>query len=338
MRHFIDNLDFSREELEELLELIRLIKEADYDGCPPQLFKNKTLAMIFEEPSTRTRISFEVAACKMGGDALYLKPGEIHLGHHESLHDTAKVVSSMCDIIMARTWKHETVTEIAKYSSVPVINGLTDLNHPTQAVCDVFTMLETLPKGETLDGKNVVFISDRTNVCSSTMWIAAQMGMNFTHVAPKAYQSPAEWVEKTKPYTEKYGTKVTVTDKWEKAVSEADFIYTDLWWWVDQEDEAAERKAAFMPYYQVTEDLLSKAPAHCKLMHCLPASRNVEATDGALDGEKSVIFQQAENRLHTEKGLLAWIGSTEFKKPSEDLRRYHEGRIQAHMAKNGWER
>ncbi len=336
VKHFIDTQDFSKTEIENVLELIKLIKEADKDGCPPQLFKNKTLAMIFEEPSTRTRISFEVAAAKMGGHALYLKPGEIHLGERESLHDTAKVVSSMCDCIMARTWVHKTVTDIAKWSSVPVINGLTDLNHPTQALCDVFTMMEHLPKGKQLSDCKVVFISDRTNVCSSTMWICAQLGMDFTHVAPKAYQSPQEWVDQANAHNT--GAKIVVTDKIDESIKDADFIYTDLWWWVDQEDEAEERKAAFMPDFQITPELLNKAPDHCKLMHCLPASRNVEATDAALDGEKSIIFYQAENRLHAEKGILAWVCSPEFKQPTKELADYHEGKVQSFIARCGWDR
>ena len=178
MRHFVDTQDFSREELEELLALIGLLKDADRDAAVPHVLHDRSLGMIFEEPSTRTRVSFEVAMVKLGGHALYLKPGEIHLGVRESLYDTAKVLSRMCDVIEARTLKHSTVVDLARDSDVPVINGLTDYNHPTQVVCDLLTMSENLPDGRRLDECTVVFVGDRTNVCSSLLAITTQFGMN----------------------------------------------------------------------------------------------------------------------------------------------------------------
>ena len=171
------------------------------------------------------------------------------MGVRESLYDTAKVLSRMVDVIEARTLKHETCVELARWSDVPVINGLTDVNHPTQAICDIFTMREKL--GD-LDGKTCVFVGDRTNVCSSTMWITTMFGMNFVHAAPEAYQSPPEWVQEAERNVARYGGSVTVTDDVAGAVASADVVYTDLWWWVDQEDEIPERRAAFMPDYQVT--------------------------------------------------------------------------------------
>src|SRR5512137_1312880 len=193
LKHFICTQDFTKDELLDMIELTRLIKEAGRQGATPKLLQDASLAMIFEEPSTRTRVSFEVAMTELGGHALYLKPGEIHLGARESVYDTAKVLSRMCDAIFARTLKHATISELAKYAEVPVINGLTDYNHPTQVVCDVTTMMEHMPAGKKLEDLNVTFIGDATNVLSSLMLICTRLGMHFTHAAPKKYQAPAEW-------------------------------------------------------------------------------------------------------------------------------------------------
>ena len=328
-KDFIDTNDFTVAELRSMLELIRLLKDADRDDALPPLLRGRSLGMIFEEPSTRTRVSFEVAMTKLGGHALYLKPGEIHLGARESLGDTAQVLSRMCDLLEARTLKHETVTELAAYATVPVINGLSDYNHPTQALCDLFTMTEWLPEGRSLEGATVVFVGDRTNVCSSTMHITTKFGMNFIHAAPKGYQAPAEWVEIAERNVAEAGSgSVTVTAEVEDAVRAADFIYTDLWWWVDQEDEIPERRAAFMPRYQVNAALLDRAPSDVRFMHCLPASRGVEVTDEVMDSPRSIIFDQAENRLHAEKAILVWFANPLARPaPSHQLEVEHEDRI-----------
>jgi putrescine carbamoyltransferase len=331
LRNFIDTQDFSKEELLDLIQLTRMIKAADKQGATPELLKGASLAMIFEEPSTRTRISFEVAMTELGGHALYLKPGEIHLGIRESLGDTAQVISRMVDVIEARTLKHETVLGLAEYATVPVINGLTDYNHPTQVVCDVLTMLEHKPADKKLEDLNVTFVGDATNVCSSLMHICTKLGMHFTHAAPKKYQAPETWQKLARDNNAVSGGTLTITEDPIAAVREADFIYTDLWWWVGQEAEIPERSKAFMPKYQVNMDLLKKAPAHCKVMHCLPASRNVEATDEVLDSAQSIIFDQAENRLHTEKGILVWLVYPRLKRPSLELKAYHAGQIQDFM-------
>ena len=315
LKHFIDTQDFSKKELLDLIELIRIIKKADKEGASPKLLEGASLAMLFEEPSTRTRISFEVGMAELGGHALYLKPGEIHLGVRESLGDTAQVISRYVDVIMARTLKHETMMGLAKYATVPLINGLTDYNHPTQVVCDVLTMIEHAPAGKKLEDFNVTFVGDATNVLSSLMLICTRLGMHFTHAAPQKYQAPQQWLDWAQENCKVSGGTVRVTDDPIEAVKDADFIYTDLWWWVGQENEIPERRAAFMPRYQVNMDLLKKAPAHCKFMHCLPASRGVEATDEVMDSPQSVIFDQAENRLHTEKGLLVWLVYPRLKRP-----------------------
>jgi putrescine carbamoyltransferase len=337
VRHFVDTQEFSREELEELIGLIRLLKDADRDAAVPLLLNHRSLGMIFEEPSTRTRVSFEVAMAKLGGHALYLKPGEIHLGVRESLYDTAKVLSRMCDVIEARALKHETVVELARYCEVPVINGLTDYNHPTQVVCDLLTMSEHLPEGRALEDCSVVFVGDRTNVCSSLMFIATQFGMGFIHAAPADYQAPPEWLAIAGANAARSGGSVSVTEDVEEAVAGADFIYTDLWWWVDQEEEIPARRAAFMPRYQVNAELIARAPAHARFMHCLPASRGVEVTDEVIDGPQSIVFDQAENRLHTEKGILVWVTYPTVEHPGEEQLRLHEQRAHAYLREAGLE-
>lgn len=304
LRHFIDTQAFSRRELLQIIDLIRLLKQADQDGACPRLLEGTSPGMIFEEPSTRTRVSFEVAMTKLGGHALYLKPGEIHLGQRESIRDTAQVISRMVDVIEARTLKHQTVLELAAHATVPVLNGLTDYNHPTQVVCDVFTMLEHAPPGRGLSDLRVTFVGDATNVCSSLMMIATQMGMHFVHAAPDRYQAPRAWQDIANSNAAKSGGSFRATDNVEEAVANADFIYTDLWWWIGQEAEIPDRERAFMPRYQITEALMAHAPHNCKIMNCLPASRGVEVTDALMDGPQSIIYDQSENRLHTEKGLL----------------------------------
>jgi putrescine carbamoyltransferase len=331
VRDFIDTQDFSKQELLDLIELTRLIKRADQEGCTPPLLAGASLAMIFEEPSTRTRTSFEVAMTELGGHALYLKPGEIHLGVRESLGDTARVLSRMVDAIMARTLKHETILGLASAASVPVINGLTDYNHPTQVVCDVFTMLEHAPAGKRLEDLNVTFVGDATNVLSSLMLICTRLGMHFTGAAPRRYQPPADWVRMAEENCKESGGSLRITEDPIEAVSDADFIYTDLWWWVGQEAEIPERTQAFMPRYQVNTELMRHAPAHCRFMHCLPASRGVEVTDEVIDSPRSIVLDQAENRLHTEKGILTWLLFPRMKRPSPALRDFHAGKIEAFL-------
>ena len=328
LRHFIDTQDFSKQELLDIIELTRKIKAAEKQGCTPKLLEGASLAMIFEEPSTRTRVSFEVAMTKLGGHALYLKPGEIHLGVRESIYDTAKVLSRMCDIIEARTLEHSTIVDLAKYAEVPVINGLTGYNHPTQVVCDVLTMIEHMPPGKQIEDLNVTFIGDATNVLSSLMLICTRLGMNFTHAAPYKYQPPAEWVNWARENCAASGGSLTISDDPIGAVRHADFIYTDLWWWVGQEAQIPERRAAFMPDYQVNAELFNHAPSHAQFMHCLPASRGVEATDEVMDHPRSIIFDQSENRLHTEKGLLVYFLYSRLKRPSEELKAYHQRHIE----------
>ncbi len=331
LRHFIDTQDFTKQELLGIIELACQIKAADKQGCTPKLLDGASLAMIFEEPSTRTRVSFEVAMTELGGHALYLKPGEIHLGVRESMYDTAKVLSRMCDVIEARTLKHTTVTELARHADVPVINGLTDYNHPTQVVCDALTMIEHMPPHKRLEDLNVTFIGDATNVLSSLMLMCTRLGMHFTHCAPQQYQAPAEWQAEARKNCQASGGSLRVTDDPLLAVQDADFIYTDLWWWVGQEDQIPERRAAFMPRYQVNGELFGKAPQHCQFMHCLPASRGVEVTDEVMDHPRSIIFDQSENRLHMEKALLVYFVYPRLKHPSAEIKAAHQTQIEGFL-------
>lgn len=325
LKHFIHTLDFSKEELLRMMELTAILKRADKDGACPRLLFGASLGMIFEEPSTRTRVSFEVAMTKLGGHALYLRPGEIHLGARESIADTARVVSRMVDVVEARTLKHQTVLDLAKYATVPVINGLTDFNHPTQVLCDVFTMTEHAPKEKKLEDIKLVFVGDATNVCVSLMHICARLGMSFTQAAPAKYQIAEERRAAVRDACAESGARIAFSEDPVTAVADADFVYTDLWWWIGQESEIPERQAAFMPKYQVNAALMAHAPASARFMHCLPASRGVEATDEVMDGPQSIILDQSENRLHTEKALLVWFVYPRLKRPSDALLARHRG-------------
>ena len=329
MRHFVDIQDYTPQELENLLELIRVAKSASQDGALPPLLAGASLGMIFEEPSTRTRVSFEVAMTRLGGHALYLRPGEIHMGARETVADTAQVLSRMVDGIEARLLKHDHMLELARWSRVPVINGLTDVQHPTQVLCDVFTMQEHLPAGRNLPGLNLTFVGDATNVCNSLAQICTRLGINFTQAAPRRYQLTPAYRAISQANCAQSGSRLTITEDVEAAVRHADFVYTDLWWWVDHEHEKEERVAAFKPRYQVTRALLDQAPAHARFMHCLPASRGVEVTDEVMDGPRSIIFDQAENRLHTEIALLLYLVRPQLKLPGESLLAHHRARISA---------
>jgi putrescine carbamoyltransferase len=334
VEHFIDTQQLTPEVISRQMDLIRLLKQADARRACPALLRDASLAMIFEEPSTRTRVSFEVAMTKLGGHALYLKPGEIHLGEKENIKDTAKVLSRMVDSIEIRALKHETVTSFAEYATVPVINGLTNFNHPTQALCDLFTMGEHKLAGKSFRDITVVFVGDATNVCTSTALIVTMMGGTFVHARPDQYSIKAQWpvvVDELASNTERFGGRYLETEDVEDAVRDADFIYTDLWWWIGQEQEIPDRVKAFKPRYQVTTELLARAPEHVRFMHCLPASRGVEVTDEVMDGPKSIIYPQSENRLHTEKALLTWYIYPRLLQPAPATRVLHEQRVQAFL-------
>ena len=298
-RHnFLSIKDFSPEEISYLLDLAREIKThpAAHSGA----LKGKTLAMIFEKPSLRTRVSFDVGIQQLGGFSLYLSPAEINLGKRESLYDVAKNLERMVQAIMIRTYAHDIVERMAEYAGIPVINGLTDYSHPCQAMADYFTMQEL--KGN-VAGLRVAFVGDGNNVCHSLMFAGAQLGAQVWAATPEGYEPKPEAVEWALQRGVKTGGTCTLTHDPVEAVSGADVVYTDVWASMGQEGEAQERRTIFAPY-QVNSSLFQHAKFDALFMHCLPAYRGDEVTDEVMDSPHSVVYQQAENRLHTQKAIL----------------------------------
>lgn len=288
--------DLSREEIYELLKSAVDLKEKRKAEEPTEFLKNKSLGMIFEKASTRTRVSFEVAMTDFGGHALYLNSNDIQIGRGETIEDTARILSGYLHGLMARVMSHETVLKLAEYSTIPVINALSDQEHPCQILGDFMTILEYKQKFE---GLKFVWIGDGNNVCNSALLGSAIMGMEFTIACPKGYEPKAEYLEKAKAL----GGKFTVTDDPKVAAKDADIIYTDVW--VSMGDEAEqEKRLKDFARYQVNTELLRAAKPDVIVMHCLPARRGLEITDEVMDGPNSVIFDEAENRLHAQKALI----------------------------------
>ncbi len=265
-----------------------------------QVLKGKSLALIFEKPSNRTYVSFSVGMYQLGGNAFYLGPEQIKLGVRETIRDVAKTLSRYVDGIVLRTFAHENVLEMARYASVPVINGLSDFSHPCQALADTFTILEKLGSFKNV---TMAYIGDGNNVCNSLLFISAKLGINFNIATPKGYEPDKRVIKDTVVAAQKIGAKIRLTNNPEEAVKGADVIYTDVWASMGQEKEAAKRKSDFKKF-QVNARLVSLAPKSCLVMHCLPAHRGEEISDDAIDGKHSVIFDQAENRLHVQKAIL----------------------------------
>jgi len=301
MEHFLDISDHSPEELQDILDLGSRLKKEYFAKGNPGLFKGKVLGMIFQKPSLRTRVSFDMAMRHMGGDALYLSPNEIGLGKRESIADVARVLSGYVQAMMARVFEHAHVLELAKWSSVPVINGLSDLSHPCQAMADALTIEE---KFGITKGLNVVFVGDGNNVAVSLMQIAVKLGWNFSIAQPEGYDMPTGIIEQNRKVAAGTGSKLAFLRDPHQAVKNAQVIYTDTWTSMGQEEETAKREAVFPPY-QVNTKLVDEADKDVIVMHCLPAHRNNELTDDVADGLHSVIFPQAHNRLHAQKAILA---------------------------------
>jgi ornithine carbamoyltransferase len=300
---FIAVADYSPIELQSMLDLaVELKKELKAGGNRP-LLKGKVLGMLFQKPSLRTRVSFDMAMRQLGGDALYLSPNEVGLGQRESIADVARVLAGYVDGIMARVFDHQHVLGLAQWADVPVINGLSDYNHPCQAMADALTILE---KFGSLKGLNVSYIGDGNNVAVSLLHICTKLGANFTLASPEDYDLSPQAVELGEKFAKDSGSRISLLRDPHEAVKHAHVIYTDTWTSMGQEAESKKREAVFPPY-QVNAGLVAEADSQVIVMHCLPAHRGQEITDEVADGPHSVLFPQAHNRMHAQKAVLARV-------------------------------
>jgi ornithine carbamoyltransferase len=314
VNHFISLTDLTPDQLLHLLDLAVKLKKDWQHGGNATLLKNKTLGMVFTKPSLRTRVSFDMAMIQLGGQALYISPNEISLGQRESVADVARVLSRYVDVIMARVFSHRDVVELAQHSRVPVINGLSDYSHPCQGLADLLTIYE---KFGALPGVKMAYIGDGNNVANSLIFGAVLSGMNFAIASPAGYEISGDVVAKAKNISNKTGSKLYFTHDPAEAVREADVIYTDVWTSMGQEAETQKRLEVFAPKYQINSALVSKAKRNAIVMHCLPAHRGQEITDDVMDGPHSVVFDQAENRMHAQKAVLAELLAPARYRPSK---------------------
>jgi ornithine carbamoyltransferase len=299
MRHFTDVTDFSREELLHLLDEAARLKAAQRCGEPRNTLAGRVVALIFEKPSLRTRVSFEAAVMQLGGGSLFLSAQEVGFGWRESFADVMRTLNHYLDAVVLRVFKHEAVTEMARHATVPIVNGLSELAHPCQAMADLLTIRENFGG---IAGRNVVFVGDGNNVARSLALACSLLGARFRLAAPEGYGFDAAFLQRCR----QLGGTVEIQPDPTRAVSDADVIYADVWTSMGQEAERDKRLRTFAPY-QINASLLARAPRHAKILHCLPAHRGEEITDDVLDGPLSVVFDQAGNRLHVQKAILEFL-------------------------------
>jgi ornithine carbamoyltransferase len=305
-KDFLSIRDFSPSEIFYLLILARQVKA--HPGTYSEALKRETLAMIFEKPSLRTRVSFDVGIQQLGGFSIYLAPTEINLGKRESIYDVAKNLERMVQGIMIRTFAHEIAEQMAAHAAIPVINGLTDYSHPCQAMADYLTMWEA--KGD-LEGLKVAFVGDGNNVAHSLLFAGVQLGANVWIATPPGYEPKADAIKWSRQRALETGGSCTVTNDPVEAVSDADVVYTDVWASMGLEAEAEKRSKIFRPF-QVNDWLFQQAKGDAIFLHCLPAHRGEEVTDDVIDSPRSLVFQQAENRLHAQKAIMLELMKGEF--------------------------
>jgi len=303
VRHFVSIADLEPDELGTLLDLTARLKA---DRSQRSDLRGRTVALVFEKPSLRTRLSFDVGTAQLGGHSVYLSPAEVGLGRRESVADVARVVSRMADAVVLRVNAHETIEEFAKFSGVPVINGLSDLSHPCQGLADIFTIRERKGRGADLRGVVVAYVGDGNNVAHSLMLCAAKTGVTLRIATPPGYGPLPRYRELAQSAARASGASVEIGNDPSVAVAGADVVYTDVWTSMGQEQEYERRRRAFSGY-QVNAQLLARAKRDAIVLHDLPAHRGEEITDEVIDGPLSAVFDQAENRLHTEKALLCWL-------------------------------
>jgi ornithine carbamoyltransferase len=304
LRHFVSIADLGPDELGTLLDLAARLKA---DRSPRRDLAGRSVALIFEKPSLRTRLSFDVGTAQLGGHCVYLSPAEVGLGRRESVSDVARVVGRMADVVVLRVNAHETIEEFARFSGVPVINGLSDLSHPCQGLADIFTIRER--KGPDLRGVVIAYVGDGNNVSHSLMLCAAKTGATIRLATPAGYEPASRFRGLAESAARASGGRVDIGTDPHWAADGADVVYTDVWTSMGQEQEYERRRRAFRGY-QVNAQLLARAKRDAIVLHDLPAHRGEEITDDVLDGPQSAVFDQAENRLHTEKALLCWLGGT----------------------------
>jgi len=296
--------DLSAREINLILTLASKLRREQENGKARLLLRGKTLGMIFQKPSTRTRVSFEVGMYQLGGDAVYLSASDIQLSRGETIEDTAKTLSLYLNCIMARVYDHKDVQTLAAYASIPVINGLSDAFHPCQILADLLTIQEHKKK---LKGLSLAWLGDGDNVCNDLLLGCGKMGINMTAACPKGYEPPNEVVRLAKAEGQKTGADIAITEDPVAAANDADVVMTDTFVSIGKEGERATRETTFLPKYQVNSDIMKLAKKDAIFMHCLPAKRGMEVTPEIIDGKSSMVWQEAENRLHAQKALLCLL-------------------------------